>query len=570
MPFDPTKYGAKPVGKPGSFNPAAAGGRTVQAAQTTFPTEEPPEVKRKWYEKVAKFTGIEKFGQGIAGAIRTQTGEVDQDIENQQKSSQAASELMRLAREEKDLERKKRLLKLAMDNGAVIDPEEIDPTLKLTNREILGSAANVALLATGGGSLSSGVKASGTIATKLPTVAKVLNKTAQIATKGGLPAKIARGAAEGYGFDIAQNATENKDNVFKPGFGTAFGAGTPVVGAALRFAGRFTGRLIKGIGSGLSGASTKTIDEIMANPKLAKKVSAEIAKKGNGAILKKNAEDIVNGVAGIKKEARAKFGKGLEALSKEDIKPATFREQTEAFLDKFGSSVDQKTGQRILENVEFEDPKNLKKASELIDRLSKSDLDGKSLRKLMDDIENSAYKTATSDERLSYNAFVRELADTVKTSVSNSTDKLDDINKAFSTDMQLAEAVESIFGKVKFKNLAEVNKASQQLETLFSKKGISPEIIDDFLERAGIGSGLKTSEAVRQIENISEKANAQGVNIGELVRQITSSVITPKMVEEIAIKTGRSKELLAPVLRNLKKLSPAARKAMLKMIANQN
>lgn len=47
--------------------------------------------------------------------------------------------------------------------------------------------------------------------------------------------------------------------------------------------------------------------------------------------------------------------------------------------------------------MEFEDLRILK-ANELIDRLHSAELDGKSLRKLADDVENSLYKTATSDE----------------------------------------------------------------------------------------------------------------------------------------------------------------------------
>lgn len=374
----------------------------------------------------------------------------------------------------------------------------------------------------------------------------------------GLARKVAVGAATGLAFDVGSQLQDKnkKATDVRPGIGTAIGGALPVAGAVVGVGTRILGRLFKGLGAGLSGVSTKTLDSIIENPKVAQQASKKLALAGNSKILEDNAKQIINGVSTIKQQARKAFGKGLEELSETDIAPDIFRKQTQSVLEKYGSTLQK--GKRVLTGVEFNDPKNVKKASDLIKELSNVKLDGKSIRKLADDIESSAYKIATSDERLSFNAFINDLSDSLKGAVSSSTSKLDDINAKFSQDMQLAGAVENIFGKVKYKNIAEVAKASQKLETLFSQKGLAPDVIDDFLARIGVDAkDFRTGEAIRQISTKEPMSpNAPGFNVGEIFRTATGSIVTPESVKNISIGAGMSKEKLASLLNNM---NPAAR-----------
>jgi len=325
---------------------------------------------------------------------------------------------------------------------------------------------------------------------------------------------------------------------------------------------RLTSRLFKGLASGVSGVGTDTIEQIVQNPKTAKETVKILNQGGNKAVLEKNAKTIIDGVSNVRKEARQAYGDALESLAKTDIQPKTFRDSVQATLDKFGSKVEGST--RMLDNVEFNDPVNLKKASAIIDRVSNTELDGKSLKKVLDYIGSKRYSIATTDERLAYNAFVGDMEKAVKNAISKSTDKLTDMNAKYSADMQLTEAIEGIFGKVKFKNSKELNKVSQQLETLFSKKGLSPEYIDDFLTRIGVGvEDFKTSEAVRQISGKVTGANTKGLSIGELIQQATSSVVTPKLVRNIAIATGKTESVIQKLLANT---APSARGALIKSL----
>lgn len=379
-----------------------------------------------------------------------------------------------------------------------------------------------------------------------------------------LATKVGAGAATGYGLDVGSKLQSNKSvgDSLTPGVGTAIGAALPVAGAAVvRPATKILGRLFKGLGSGVSGVSTKTLDQILDNPQVAKKATQRLEQTGNNAVLEKNSKAIVNGIAKIRQEARGSFGQGLEKLSETDINPSLFREQTQSVLDKFGV-VGGKSG-RKLTGVEFDSPKLMKKASELINKLSNAKLDGKSLRKLSNDFDSAAFKTTGSDaERLSFNAFVKDLSSALQEAISKSTGKLGEINQKFSRDMQLVETMEDVFGSVNFKNLPEVVKASQKLESLFTQKGLAPQEIDNFLSRIGIGADdFKTSEAVRQITNREPRGlNTPGMTFGEITQAATGSIISPQMVRDLTIATGMAKEKLIPFLRGM---SSSARKIVI-------
>lgn len=410
-----------------------------------------------------------------------------------------------------------------------------------------------------------------------PSVKKVVGSAIQTganllpgAGKGfGLLGKSIVGAGTGYTFDVGSKIQADKSagEVATPGVGTIVGGALPSVGAGLGYANRVMGRLFKGLGSGISGVPTRQLDEMLNNPEVAQKATDKLSQSGNYKVIEENAKQIINGVSAIKKEARQEFGNAVQLLKKEDINPTTFRQSLQPILDKFGSTQNGKF--RTLQNVEFDKPVLIKKASNLIDDLSTTNLDGFSIRKLMNKIDNTKFKTVGSDaERQSFNAFLKELSDGVKNSIVNSTDKLGQINAKFTSDMQLAEATEKIFGKVKFKNISETSKAAKGLEGLFNQKGLDPKITDDFLKRIGVTpSEFKTSEAVRQVTNKEPMpSNTPGFSVGEILRTTTSSIITPETVRNITIKTGLAKNQLTPFLEGLKTLSPALQKILIQSL----
>lgn len=490
-------------------------------------------------ETAGDITGVTKLAEGVGQTLATkQTGKALEQSVNQANDvmTNLIIQKKKLRSEGKSTAGIDKAIKLQQDTLAQLGAgaENIVNQNKLTERQVIGSAIQTA-------------------ANFIPGAGK----------QASLGQKVLLGAGQGYAYDVGsklQNEDKSLGQVFTPGLGTGVGAAIPV---ASKIAGGILSRLTKGVASATSGVSEEAINSMINNPETAKKTVGQLAKTGNATVLEKNARDIVNGVSQVKNEARRAYGEALQSLAKEDIKPKTFKDNVSAFLDKIGSSVSE--GKRTISNVEFTDPKNIKKASELIDRLQKVKLDGVSLRKLSDDIESAVYKTATSDERLSFNAFLRDMSKSLKDAIVTSTPKFEQMNAQFTKEMQLAQSVENIFGKVKFKNASEVNKVANKLESLFSEKGLDPSTIDKFLSRIGINpADFRASEAVRQISNQTAKTNTPGVGVGEMIRTVTSQLITPKLVRDIAIKIGTTEQALKPVL---DEMSEPAKKLFLSVVS---
>jgi hypothetical protein len=389
--------------------------------------------------------------------------------------------------------------------------------------------------------LGAGASAIPSVAKSAPILSKVTNLGARALTTGGIVAaqegEVGKGAAIAAGAELA----------------------IPVVGSLLKP----TMRLVKSLASGLSGVSSKTIEAIIKEPGVSGNIVKQIDELGSSGVIQKNAETIINGVSKIRQEARKAYGTAIQELKTTDIDPLIFRRSIQPTLEQAGSVV--KNGQRTFSNIEFDNPLMVKRASALIDELSTMNLDGFTLNKYLSKLESAKFKTTGSDaQRLAFNAFINDLSSSVRSALNQSTNKLSEINKAYSTDLQLTEAIEGIFGGVEFKNLNEIRKVSERLESLFAKKGISPEIIDDFLTRIGVNpSEFRATEAVRQITDINDRANALGLSITEVIRSLTSSVITPETIRDISILTGIAEQNLLPILQ---KLSPVARVTFIKQL----
>lgn len=157
-------------------------------------------------QKTGDFLGISKFGQGIASATRVLTGEVGQDIQRQQQQTEQKNKITYAARQETDPSKKAQLLQLAQSISSK-SASEIDPGLNLSNKEVLGSAANVGL-----------------------------NILTPGAFKGGRATVIGKNAALGAGFGAASGLEKNRSAggiVGSTVGGAAVGAalGTAVVAA---------------------------------------------------------------------------------------------------------------------------------------------------------------------------------------------------------------------------------------------------------------------------------------------------------------------------------------------------
>jgi ribosomal protein L27 len=166
-------------------------------------------------QKTAKFIGIDKFGKGLATAGRVISGQVGEDTRTQQNVDVGNQKLLYALKKEKDPVKKKQLEQFlyrqqygnadpkfhnSPDIARDVEANQIDPGLNLSNKEVVGSAANVAL-----------------------------NVATPGAFKGGKTAVIGKNAFLGAGFGAASGLEKNRSN--KGIVGSTVGGA--VVGAGL-------------------------------------------------------------------------------------------------------------------------------------------------------------------------------------------------------------------------------------------------------------------------------------------------------------------------------------------------
>lgn len=345
----------------------------------------------------------------------------------------------------------------------------------------------------------------------------------------------------------------------------------PVAGAILKPATKLISGLFRNIGSAMSGVPSETLQKIANNPNVANDTVKTLKEVGKDNLLRQNAKTILDGIQRIKRESSSMFSRGIESLSKTDIKPNIIKDEIKAVITNNKGSLS-KTG-FSLKNTEFSgDPKLVKSASGLINAINNNkDLSGRGMRKLIDLADETKLKTATSDTSISFNKFIDGLSNGIKKSISKSTNKLDKINKMYSSERQLVDAIEGILGKIKFNNEKELVSVSKRLNTAFKSSDLTESELDKFLNRIGIiPEDFKTSEAVRQISNIGAGANTMGTNRMEILRSLSGSIITPKLVRDLSIITGKTEQKIAPILEKLKVLDPTTRASIIELLLPEN
>jgi hypothetical protein len=288
--------------------------------QITQPSQAPAQSnyqqKRGVLQKVAGFLGIEKAGQATATALRSpqelnQSGnDAFQAFQNQQHIIDAMRKLPVGSPERNHLAE---FLKHGM-NDAPVTQEEIDPGTKLSNKEVIGSFANIGL-----------------------------NVATPSAFKGGLAAQVAKNAAIGAGFGAAGGLNDNKNLkgiIGSTAVGAGLGAAIPLAGAAVS---KIKEKLTTVVPEYLMNHAVKpTLDELRKNIKygsstLGKELVQEGAKGSATGLLKISDRELTSNeaqlqkiltdsTATIKREELAKYLK--PAIKKLQNTPGAAKEAT--------------------------------------------------------------------------------------------------------------------------------------------------------------------------------------------------------------------------------------------------
>lgn len=262
--------------------PTTSGFRPLDATATAAPAVATQPVKSTApHNAAAGFLGVEKFGQGYATAVRVNSGEADQSGKESYQSLKDTTEVLKtLHNLPKDDPRREHLvnfLKQTIDQQSYTPQSQIDPGTTLSNKEVLGSAANVALAATMGGKLSSFNGAG-----QVSKTAQAVNKVAAPFSKSTVLGKAGNLGVQGAAYGLAGGLNDGKsgtDLVKSTATGAAFGAGASLAGSAI---GKTKELVFKdGPRTLMDRAVKPTVDELKKNVKYGSKtLSDELLNEG--------------------------------------------------------------------------------------------------------------------------------------------------------------------------------------------------------------------------------------------------------------------------------------------------
>lgn len=252
---------------------------------------------------VSNFAGTTKLGQGISTIFDSTSEKTVAQRGKQDQTDQQS--IINAIHAQTDPVKKQRLIdflkrQFGQDYKSPT-AEQLNPGFGLSNKEVLGSAAQTALNVVGAG-----------------------------ASAKTLIGKTIEGAALGYGFDKAQQATDNKPMTFAPGVGTLTGAllplATKLIGTALK---RVLGTTT-GVGNKVLDRTVKNPDEVFQNMRIyntdeSKMGLVQRAKEAIGSFIEGRNTEFGSAVKGMKSSS---------AISKSVITDAFANE-----VDKFGGQV---------------------------------------------------------------------------------------------------------------------------------------------------------------------------------------------------------------------------------------
>ncbi|HOH62110.1 MAG TPA: hypothetical protein PK698_06545 [Bacilli bacterium] len=254
------------------------------------------------------------LASGLASKSKDVKGAMDSLSTLQDQQTKLGVLISKMRKEGKDTSKLQKIFddnnKYIKDNGGM---ESIIPAVEMTNKQLAGGLAEVGLDAITAG--TSGVLAKNMKSFKIakPIVSKSTIPTVAGQFKAGSKA-IAGGGALGYGCDVSNKLQMEEEKPFKPGIGTAIGAGIPTLGLASKFS---KGSKVDKIVSG----RLKELDKL-SNTKIGlKKAVSNAKKKGIDVIDIISKSDLLDGAVDNTGTVSTKVEGGAVSQVMDQIRP---------------------------------------------------------------------------------------------------------------------------------------------------------------------------------------------------------------------------------------------------------
>jgi len=407
----------------------------------------------------------------------------------------------------------------------------------------------------------------GGAATKLSKVGKLgalggkLGKATRLGVRAGTEAGLIGG----------QTAVQTGEFGEEARAGAGIGAVVPIIGPITKGAFGLTSRLFKSFSKNIAGAITgkgvDVIEQVIAKPE-----QARVGLRGDEVkVIENVATKILQGVKNIKQSASNAYAKALEELPQRlgrnpkvltEGQKTTIKVDGETFvltmkglkdkvtssLRKFGVDVNRTKKEFDFIQSPFVDSeeKLLKKAFELIDNWK--DTTPKGFNDLAIKISKFRKSGTASKE---FNNVIDDLSRQARSYISDRVPAVGKLNAQFEKEQDFLEVLIKELsipsGKISPQAIKQV---AGKIDKLFnSNKALSRSFIEQLEKREGID--ILATEAGRQLGQAPSRA---AVSIGDTIRTLVNTIITPKSIGELAALTGIASQKLEPVLQQIKKL----------------
>lgn len=353
---------------------------------------------------------------------------------------------------------------------------DINPGFDLSNKQVIGAAAGTALDAASFGSYGEAAKGAetGQLLTKVPKTVEEI-AAAKAAAEGMSTGQkftkviktVGKGAAQGYGYDVAGNLQADKTDFLKPGAGTAVGAGIPLAVEAVKGAGFIAKEVAKHTASALSGVPKDAIEEAFKNPDAVQVAIRTAAQDGEGAAQKvyQNAVDALDTLKTARSSAYEENLAKVPGVADKPMGTAGVKTVFTTTMKDFGAT----GGGRSIDftNVALDDV-HLNKLDKLQTRIygwtDTTPTGLNRLRQVIDSYKLGGINLGSSEKK--FNSIVTALRSNLSEYVGSRVPQIAEMNKRYAAE---SEVIDNITKQLKL-NSADPNTALRKLLNVFNPK----------------------------------------------------------------------------------------------------
>lgn len=320
---------------------------------------------------------------------------------------------------------------------------------------------------------------------------------------------------------------------------TLIGAGTevmfPVAGKVLGYG----GNVLKGLAGMVSGKGGDVIDQVVKTPRAALEGGELVGAAG----LKESAQSIREGVKALQKKAGQEFETLVGPYTK-PIGKSKLLEVTDSYLNDINEST-------------FIDTGKLDKLKTVIN--SWEDTSPKGINQLASKI--SKFYTG-SDANRDIDAVVTGLNRRIRDFIGEQVPDIAEANAKYADKMDLIDQMDAIF-KVRgaVESRLGLQKTAEAVGRLFNaNKDIAREGVEEIERELGIN--ILGKEAGRQlVDGVSRSQSA----IGDAMTGVARAIIPPKLILQVAARTGIAKQAIES---RLNVIEPTARAVVIEVLTD--